>query len=194
MKPLVAILILLVPLPAFGGLISEPFVGQVTEDFDDAKVDAPGVTVVSGYIKGNHPWLMESDALGFGGGGVTPGVSLAEFFYPGATYAGLAFLFDTPVERAGFVWKGSDAATISVRARLIGADGSTLEEHLLDVAPGKFFGFDSLAGMSRLEIGSVSQDGNAVLMLDDLTYSVPEPSTVGLLAIGMVWLLGRRRR
>jgi hypothetical protein len=157
------------------------------------------LTGPSPSIEGSFgPFVVTGGFFGIGGGADIPdGVAYLGQSNPNDLTGPLVFTFPTPVLRAGAFASTTDPpnnphATVIMEA--LDSHGNVLESATISsVSPSQwasnFVGIQNSAMISQLEfIG----DRTGVLRIDDLTFEVPEPSSLAILASGL-FLISRRR-
>jgi len=104
--------------------------------------------------------------------------------------------FDVPVRAVGVnVNIGVDIGDDGQEANVLVYDGAQLLADLTIPTSNDFsafVGFSTVGDITEMIVRSPSQDYGHFVLIDDLSYGIPEPATLGLLALGGLAVLRRR--
>lgn len=163
--------------------------GMNTITFDELTFDnfTPVTTQYAGLGASFEPNLYYLDK-GLGG-------TLQNFFLNFEIRDPWEVVFSSPQTRAGFnVF--SDASTITMFQAYL---GTTLVEtgFAVPLGPrggdGDFFGFDGVT-FDRIRVSGNNTGPTFFLGIDNVTFSVPEPACLSLVALALAWIGWMRRR
>jgi hypothetical protein len=185
------ILLLILPTTASAATVrytaASPFTPAYLEDFEDGKLDLPGVTATSGYLD-----RVSGPLVGAANGTFGPTATWVQYSIPPVFRTGLRFDFDEPVAAMGFLL--TEFPSDSVALRLLEGDGTKtlFAKPLAELTLPVFIGVESTVGIAALQITSHTEDVLPVFQIDNLQV-VPEPSAL-VLALLAFCLAARRAK